>query len=83
MDYKEPTVAQKREIRKEIEKIDIKDFLSGKKIIPTDLAEKLMLYCYECDENKFYNELSEAEITESCGKAFLNLFVKDAEQKKS
>ena len=85
MEYKDPTVAQKREIRKEIEKIDIKEFMSGKRVVPTDLAEKLMLYCYEVNENDFYDrsKIGEADITRLCGEAFVNLFIKAEEQKKS
>lgn len=80
--YIEPTVAQKREIRKLLEKVDIKEFLEGRKIVPTDLAEKVLLYCYGIDENGFYS-LPESKIIELFSQAFYNLFVKIEEQKKS
>lgn len=81
VNYSEPSTAQKREIRKELEKINIKEISSGNGIIPTDLAEKTLLYCYGIGEDKFYS-LGEAEITTLFANAFIKLFTKPEEQKK-
>ena len=82
VDYKDPTVEQKREIRKELENYNLGDLLGGKRIIPTDLAEKICLYCYGIEEGKFYS-MGEGSIAEMCGSALTKLFIGDETQKKS
>ena len=82
MNYKDPTVQEKREIRKELEKFNLQELLSGQHIIPTDLAELICRYCYSVNEDAFYS-IGEGSISEMCGNALTKLFVGDEKQKKS
>ena len=81
-EFREPTVAQKRDLRKELEKIDLQQLIAGKNIVPTDFAEKALNYCFSISENDFY-DLSESKINELVTDVVLRVFFKFEEQKKS
>ncbi len=80
MEYKEITVQQKLEIRREFEKFDFSTL--GKFIIPTDLAVKVLQYCFNVSLEQFI-KMGEAEITRLCSEAFNKLFFEPETQKKS
>ena len=80
--FKEPTVAEKRDLRREMEKLDLGKIVAGKSIIPTDFAEKALSYCYGITEDEFFN-LGEAEISNLASEVITKIFFKAEAQKKS
>lgn len=80
--FREPTVSEKRDLRKELEKINLQELMAGKNIIPTDFAEKALRYCFGISEEKFY-DLNEGKITELVTEAMFRVFFKLEKQKKS
>ena len=78
IEYKDPTVRQKIEIRKEFEKIS--DF-QNLKIIPTDLAMKICEYCFEVGAEEFFS-LGEVKIAELALEGMNKLFFESALDKK-
>lgn len=79
VEFKQPKPLQMREIRIELEKVDL-DNSSGH-IIPTLLAELVMKYCYEVDIDEFY-QMPEAVKSDKITFAIIELFFKAEEQKK-
>lgn len=81
-EFIEPTIAQKRELRKEMEHVDLNKIVAGRGIVPTDFAEKALLFCFGIDENEFYN-LGEAAISGYVSEVVTKVFFRSEEQKKS
>jgi len=80
--FKEPTVAQKRELRRELEKLDLAKVTAGKSIIPTDFAELALFSCYGIEEDEFF-DLGEGEISNLASEVITRIFFKAEAQKKS
>ncbi|HEY4756298.1 MAG TPA: hypothetical protein VIH28_09605 [Ignavibacteriaceae bacterium] len=72
-EFKEPTVRQKLNIRREFEKLDMEQLAGNTKLIPTDLAIVILQSCYGTPENKFF-DFSEVEIAKMVSGAIVKLF---------